>query len=162
MENPCLVVCTRTAEIHHVPITPLYLGQKRVLFLQFQKHPAQAIPANHKNRNHFTVPPRTNTPRTSEQRSCAPHQVSTAFAAEQGFLFGVTFCRRCGAQLASHKHITQLLGVKARSATCYSSAVTSTCGSSYGICSSGVLEAASNTQVGTRSLQNATQRKGGE
>lgn len=33
----------------------------------------------------------------------------------------MTFCRRCGAQLASHRNVMQLLTVKARSVTCYSS-----------------------------------------
>ena len=37
-------------------------------------------------------------------------------------MFCMTFCRRCGAQLASHRNIMQLLTVKAQSTVCYSSA----------------------------------------
>lgn len=78
---------------------------------------------NHKNIIHFTSPPRTNPLclKSKAKLSCAPHPLSPAFAAEQGFLFCMTFCRRCGAQLASHRNVMQLLTVKARSVTCYSS-----------------------------------------
>lgn len=80
-------------------------------------------PPNHKNVIHFTSPPRTNPPclKSKARLSCAPHPLSPAFAAEQGFLFCMTFCRRCGAQLASHRNVMQLLTVKAWSVTCYSS-----------------------------------------